>query len=144
MNKELFDISTLQVTDTGWVKKYCLNRLAELKNTKSICRHLLVGGGIGGDIDWGIHRWDENTLIDFGVEKFDGYRFYVGEDEHGIDGKGDMQDFCSEEEIKQKLLEIVIWHLHVFPENKNDLMALKEEFQLNDWNKRGQSKIKRL
>lgn len=130
MNKELYDISSLKITDAGWVTKYCLNRLSELRNTEKIFHHLIVDGGIGGDIDWGIHRWDENTLSDFEVGEFDGYRFYVGEDEHGIDGVEDMQEFCSELELKTSLLEIAVWRSEVFPEEKIDLEALQETFQL--------------
>ena len=103
MKREVFDMGSIRIGDSGWAIKYCLNRLSELKNTESVLEHLLVGGGVGGDMDWGIHKWDEYTQEDYGVGRFDGYRYYVGEREHGIRGRGDIEEFTSEDRLKELL-----------------------------------------
>jgi hypothetical protein len=123
MKKDLFNLGDLKVGDQGWVTKYCLNRLSELQNIENVFRHLLLGGGIGGDIEWGIHRWDENTASDFEVGPFEGYRFYVGELEHGIDGEGDIDEFSTDDELKHALASIA---KHYIDENPNQEFAIKE------------------
>lgn len=50
MEKEVFNLGSLKVGDSGWAIKYCLNRISELRNSNSVFVHLLEGGGIGGDI----------------------------------------------------------------------------------------------
>lgn len=111
MVKELFDIGDVVVGSNGWAKKYCLNRISEIEDIVSVVGDLLEKGGIGGDLDWGVHRWDEYSEEDYGVGKFEGFRYYVGEAEHGQVGRGDIEDFSGVQELKAHLLEILRYRL---------------------------------
>lgn len=121
MKKESFDLSSIKVAAPGWATKYCLNRLAELRNIESAFNHLITGGGIGGDINWGIHKWDEHAEDDFGVSEFEGYRFYVGESEHGIAGLGDIEEFTSEEQLKESLSLIARLYVDEHPSEESKI-----------------------
>jgi len=114
------------INDPDWVIKYCINRLSEIRGFSSALRHLFGDGGIGGDIDWGIHRWDENTEVDYGVGKFDGYRFYVGPDEHGSN-LDEIEGFRSESDLKNIMLELTSWYTILHPEMAPDIEAVLEE-----------------
>ena len=39
---------------------------------------MFSSGGIGGDLDWGIHTSDVHCQEDYGVDEFEGWRFYIG------------------------------------------------------------------
>jgi hypothetical protein len=124
MEKEAINHNLLKVGDPGWAIQYCLSRLSELRNLKSMLKHLLVEGGIGGDIDWGIHKWDEHTEEDYGIKKFDGYRYYVGENDHGILGHGNIEEFTSEKRLKELLSPIVRLYMHDHPAEDSELKEM--------------------
>jgi len=130
MKSEIFDLSSLKVGDSGWAINYCLNRVYELKNIESTLKHLLVNGGIGGDIDWGIHKWDEFTEEDYGVGRFDGYRYYVGEKDHGILGRGYIEEFTSEERLKELLAAILNSHMGKNSVDREEVTRLANEFAI--------------
>jgi len=112
---EYYDLKSININDPEWVVKYCINRLSEVRGFSSALKDLVVGGGIGGDIDWGIHRWDENTELDYGIPKFEGYRFYVGADEHCV-GNEDIEGFKIEAALRSLLIELSDWYKLKYPE----------------------------
>jgi hypothetical protein len=130
MRNEPFDLSSTKVAEPGWAKKYCLNRLAEFRNIESVFRHLIKNGGIGGDIEWGIHKWDENTATDFEVGEFEGYRYYVGELEHGIQGRGDIEEFSSDEELRDSLSLLAKLYVETHPGELSKVEKLAKELNI--------------
>jgi hypothetical protein len=93
-------------------------------------QHLLVSGGFGGDIDWGIHKWDEYTQEDYGIGRFDGYRFYVGEREHGIRERGDIEEFTSEEHLKELLGSMLKAHIKEGAINEDEAKRWADRFSI--------------
>ncbi|WP_196158675.1 hypothetical protein [Reinekea sp. G2M2-21] len=80
MNEPLV-VDYLNIEREDNIARYCINRIFELKNHKVLVSLMLAEGGIGGDLDWGIHKFDEHCVEDYGVSEFKGWRFYLGADE---------------------------------------------------------------
>jgi len=123
---EVFDLQGKEVGSPDWVVKYCINRLASSVRFPSFVRTLQLHGGIGGDVDWGIHRWDENTLEDYGVPEFDGYRCYVGRAEHGLSQYDDIDAYIAADELRANLKIALSWYLLKYPEGASDVQNLNE------------------
>ncbi len=81
MNKEPFKIDFKNKQNGDMVARYCINRLAELNGGKPMLKTMFKGGGIGGDVAWGIHKSDKYVEEDYGVKPFEGWRFYLDTEE---------------------------------------------------------------
>lgn len=85
-----------------WIVKKCfIHVLTEGLIDIDAFRRLIEDGGVSVDIDWGIEKWNTYSEEDHGIKSFfDGYVFFIGEDEHGLSGKGELQVILREDEIK--------------------------------------------
>ncbi len=83
MKDELFDVDWRSLRSGSNIARYCINRMAEHSTFPRLVATLFESGGVGGDIEWGIHRWDEWSLKDYGLPKFEGWRCYMGPAENG-------------------------------------------------------------
>jgi hypothetical protein len=127
----LFDISTMKMEDPDWVFRDCINRLLKIHDFEGALYSIIVNGGIGGDIDWQIHRWDEYTLADYGVGKFTGYRFYVGIDDHGCDELGEIAGIMELEDFKNLLLQAISFYIKKKPEQAQSLVRFTNKYIRN-------------
>ena len=75
MNQEPFEINHREIQTDDNVARYCINRLCSLKDIGGTISTMISSGGIGGDVDWGIHKSDEHCKEDYGIEEFDGVYF---------------------------------------------------------------------
>lgn len=141
---DYYDLKYIKINDPEWVFKCCINRLSENAAFSSNLKSLVSGGGIGGDVDWGIHRWDENTELDYGVTKFEGYRFYVGADDHHT-SDSDIEGFKTEAELNSILIDVSCWYKSKHSEKVLEINKVLEELGLvhrviiSDQDQKGQS-----
>lgn len=71
-----------------WVVSHCLEKMLSRPDFFIFALiSIEETGGFGGDVDWGVHVWNEYTKDDYNVDFFEGYRFYLGPEEHGGDDK---------------------------------------------------------
>ena len=124
--KEIFYINWLEIREGDNVARYCINRMADTINFPSIVTTTLLEGGVGGDLDWGIHQWDEHALSDYGTEKFKGWRFYIGPDEHG--GGQDIECFLSSNKFKTLLHEALIKFSDEMPSHRDEVHNVIQEY----------------
>lgn len=95
----------------------------------SFFNKLLEDDGVSGDINWGIEKWNIYSEVDHGIkDKYDGFLFFVGEDEHGIDGKGELQAILTKDEIKPYIKSIIDWYSNIPKSNVADFKKLMEKF----------------
>lgn len=78
MSREPFEINYRNISTSDNVARYCINRLSELVGLEGAIGTVFNSGGLGGDLDWGIHKSDEYCQEDYGVSEFEGWRFYIG------------------------------------------------------------------
>ncbi|WP_288455953.1 hypothetical protein [uncultured Acinetobacter sp.] len=109
-----------------WTVKNCfIHMLTEGSIDIDAFRRLIEEGGVSGDIDWGIEKWNIYSEEDHGIKSFfDGYLFFIGEEEHGLSGKGELQVILRENEIKPYLTSIVNWYKNFSDSNVNDFIKL--------------------
>ena len=118
---EIFDVTTPKADSPLWVINYCLNKFSEKKNITSAINSVLVQGGIDGGGSWGIQRWNKTMLLDLGIGRFDGYRFYVGPEERGLsEDEKPVDAYLSEHDLKRLLVDLI---------NKSENIANKREVQ---------------
>lgn len=103
MKDEFFEINWNSIRASNNIARYCINRLYGARAFPVHVESLIKHGGIGGDIDWGIHKWDNWSFEDYGVPEFDGWRCYIGPEENGTKDVWDC--YISEHEIKELLIE---------------------------------------
>ncbi|EXB27357.1 hypothetical protein J537_0903 [Acinetobacter baumannii 1437282] len=115
-----------------WTVKNCfIHLLTEGRIDIDAFRRLLEDGGVSGDIDWGIEKWNIYSEEDHGIKSFfDGYLFFIGEDEHGLPGKGELQVILSEDEIKPYLNSIVNWYKNLSDSNVDEFIQLLKNHSL--------------
>lgn len=117
--------------DQGTVRNCFVHLLTEERIDIDAFRRLLENGGVAGDVHWGIEKWDIYSEEDHGIKSFyDGYLFFIGEDEHGFLGKGELQVILSEDEIKPYLNSIVNWYKNVSDSNVDELIQLLKNHSL--------------
>ena len=76
-----------------WTVKNCfIHMLTEGRIDIEAFRRLIEDGGVSGDIDWGIEKWNTYSEEDHGIKSsFDGDLFCLGEAEPGPSRRGDFQ-----------------------------------------------------
>lgn len=126
----VFEPKNFTYDNQKWVLKYCINLMADSVHFNQKLRDLLIGGETGGEIDWGIHRWAEHSRDDYNVERFDGFRAYLGPDEHGKNIDNDIDVIVSEEELRQYLLIACNWVIKKKPELKTTIEVVMRELQI--------------
>ena len=117
----IFDITTPKMLSAQWVVHYCLNKFSENKNIPAAINSVLVNGQIESEGNWGIHRWNKRKALDHGVARFDGFRLFIGPDEHGLPEYEKFIDaYISELDLKHYLIALV---------EKSPTIANKSEIQ---------------
>lgn len=118
--------------DDYWTVRNCLVHLLSKDIIDIQAFHkLIVDGGVSGDVNWGIEKWNIYSEEDHGIKvPYDGYLFFIGEDEHGIIGKGELQIILTKDEIKPYLYSIVNWYKNIPNSNVDNFIDLivKNEF----------------
>ncbi|GAB2900548.1 hypothetical protein ACCI51_15960 [Microbulbifer echini] len=118
--KNRFDLNVSSLSDPEWVVQYCLTRLSELRIYSSGLRCIVIDGGFSGDIEWGVHRWDIHAEHDYGISaRFQGYRFYVGPEETGLDK--DIEGFIPDGQLKNLLMDLSSWYISKHPERRGEV-----------------------
>lgn len=104
----IFDIESPKMLSAQWVVHYCMNKFSERKNLPAAINSVLEKGQVESDEDWGIHRWNKSLAADQGIARFDGYRFFIGPEEHGLPEYEKCIDaYLSESDLKRYLFEMV-------------------------------------
>jgi hypothetical protein len=129
-NDFVFDPSEFSNSDGMWILKYCLNLMADTSRFIDKLNDLFIKGETGGDIDWGIHRWGELTGVDYGVEKFEGYRAYMGSDEHRQGHDEDIEVYVDEDTIKNHLMHVCDWYVQQHAECSDEIAVLRAKFDI--------------
>lgn len=114
--------------DEFWIPKVCLTRIILNGNFLNSIKFLLNNGEISGELDWGIHRWNENTPLEYKIEEpFNGYRAYLGEDESDYTGIDDCVDeYIDLDSLKILLLECLNWYEKNHHDECKDINNLKK------------------
>ena len=88
-------------------------------------------GAIGGDISWGIEKWNEDSKDIHGIdEEYTGYLFYIGKEEH-MQSEYDHHKILTKEQIKPFLNSIISYYLKKDIENNtgvHNLIILAKEY----------------
>lgn len=126
----VFDPEGFSDSDDFWILKYCLNLMADTSRFSEKLADLFLNGETGGDIDWGIHRWGELTAIEYEVDEFEGYRAYMGPDEHGQGSDADIEIYVDEDTLKRYLRIVCDWYVSKCPAATEVISDLREKFQI--------------
>jgi len=95
----------------------------------NLFKRLIENGGVSGDIDWGIEEWNIYSEVDHGIkDKYEGYLFFIGEDEHGIDGKGELQVILNKDEIRPYIKNIIDWYSNIPNSNIQNFKKLAQKY----------------
>ena len=114
----IFDYKNLYIDDPRRIVMTCFNKMNNRLLPGNL-KSLLSNGYIGGDLDWGIHLFDEHTEEDFGVKQFDGYRFYLGPDEHELPHY--LEAYLSANDLKKYLRQVYAWYMRNYPAHSSEL-----------------------
>ena len=130
INNRPFDLSKSSHLDKFCTLKYCLNIMS---NTSRLSKNidLLLGpkGEFMGGLECGIHRWNEHSKIEFGINnKFEGYRAYLGPEEHGEELNSDIEEYISEIDLKNHLAFVCDWHLPLYPNNSVEIKKIRQKY----------------
>ena len=91
-------------------------------------KRFIKNEGIGGDVDWGIEKWDIYSDQDHGIkDKFDGYLFFIGPDEHGDLDRGELQVILTKDQIKPYISNIIDWYKNIPNSNVDEFIELVQE-----------------
>ena len=109
-----------------------VNCLIHMLDEKSIhiddFERFIMNDGIAGDIDWGIEKWNIYSEQDHGIkDRFDGYLFFRGADEHGDVEKGELQVILTIEEIKPYIEDIVGWYKNIPNSNVDAFVKIAQK-----------------
>ncbi|MBU6955849.1 hypothetical protein [Hahella sp. HN01] len=126
----VFDPEAFSDSDELWILKYCLNLMVDTSRFPEKLSDLFLNGESGGDIDWGIHRWGELTAIEYEVDEFEGYRAYMGADEHRQGGEDDIEVYMDEETLKRYLGLVCDWHVSKYPATSGVVSELRGKFEI--------------
>lgn len=123
------------IDNDSWTVRNCfVHMLAEDSIDIDAFRRLLENGGVSGDIDWGIEKWNSYSEDDHGIKSyFDGYLFFIGEEEHGLVGKGELQVILNKEEVKPYLISIIEWYKHLPNSNVDEFIKLLKNNSLIEY-----------
>ena len=109
-----------------------INCLIHMLSEKSIhtddFKRFIKNEAIGGDVDWGIEKWDIYSDQDHGIkDKFDGYLFFIGPDEHGDLDRGELQTILTKDQIKPYISNIIDWYKNIPNSNVDEFIELVQE-----------------
>lgn len=109
-----------------------INCLIHMLSEKSIhtddFKRFIKNEAIGGDVDWGIEKWDIYSDQDHGIkDKFDGYLFFIDPDEHGDLDRGELQVILTKDQIKPYISNIIDWYKNIPNSNVDEFIELVQE-----------------
>ncbi|RZF53640.1 hypothetical protein EXE30_06605 [Acinetobacter halotolerans] len=116
--------------DEFWTVRNCFAHMIYENNIDiDLFKKFIIRGGVAGDVDWGVEKWNIYSEEDHGIEAYyDGYLFFLGEEELGRDrGVGESQVILSKDEIKPYIHHIVDWYKKRIDSNVEELIKLAKE-----------------
>lgn len=122
---EPFEVDWKNLSEKN-VAYYCINRLSEKITFPNLIKTMMANEGIGGDIDWGIHKWDQDTLSDYGIPKFEGWRCYMGPEENGTDEY--INCYLSDIELRSLLSKTLELFINNFPEQEREAHSVLKNY----------------
>ncbi|SHO58068.1 hypothetical protein VQ7734_03838 [Vibrio quintilis] len=121
----VFDIND---NDVLWILKYCLNLMSDTSRFAEKIHQLLDDGETGGQVEWGIHRWNEFASIEYEIDEFDGYRAFMGPEEHGEGHSEYIDVYFDIKTLKDLLCQVCDWYITQYPEQKNDILSIRDKY----------------